>query len=116
LRWVDPSGHQRIVFRSQATVDLWELFQSELAELRETYDAWIAENELKERAFEEKYGKIEVMQFGMGGGLSSASSLLRPGSIVIGKFPAYLKVAKQLGAKRFNIPASFWEKMSGPAR
>jgi hypothetical protein len=31
---------------------------------------------------------------------------------VIGKYPNYLKVADEVGAKRFNIPANIWNKMS----
>jgi RHS repeat-associated protein len=35
---------------------------------------------------------------------------------VIGKYPNYLKVADQIGAKRFNIPTSVWNKMSEAQR
>ena len=31
---------------------------------------------------------------------------------VIGKYPNYLKVADQIGAKRFNIPSNVWNKMT----
>jgi hypothetical protein len=35
---------------------------------------------------------------------------------VIGKYPNYLKVADQIGAKRFNVPANIWNKMSEAER
>jgi RHS repeat-associated protein len=35
---------------------------------------------------------------------------------VIGKYPNYLKVAEQMGAKKFNIPANVWNKMSEAER
>jgi hypothetical protein len=35
---------------------------------------------------------------------------------VLGKYPNYLKVADQIGAKKFNIPANVWNKMSEAER
>jgi hypothetical protein len=35
---------------------------------------------------------------------------------VIGKYPNYLKVADEVGAKRFNIPTNIWNKMSETQR
>jgi RHS repeat-associated protein len=35
---------------------------------------------------------------------------------VIGKYPNYLKVADQIGAKRFNIPTNVWNKMTEAER
>src|SRR6266487_3694886 len=35
---------------------------------------------------------------------------------VIGKYPNYLKVADEVGAKRFNIPTNIWNKMSEAQR
>ena len=35
---------------------------------------------------------------------------------VIGKYPNYLKVAEEIGAKKFNIPAGVWNKMSEAER
>jgi hypothetical protein len=32
--------------------------------------------------------------------------------IVIGRYPIYLDVAKDLGARAFNIPASVWDSMT----
>ena len=35
---------------------------------------------------------------------------------VIGKYPKYLELAEQIGAKRFNIPEQIWERMSDTER
>lgn len=34
------------------------------------------------------------------------------GTIVLGKFPEYIKLADDIGAKRFSIPTSVWNRMS----
>lgn len=34
------------------------------------------------------------------------------GTTVLGKFPDYIKLANEVGAKRFNIPTSVWNSMS----
>jgi hypothetical protein len=41
-----------------------------------------------------------------------SSSTTRGGETVLGKFPDYLKLADELGARRFNVPGEVWNKMS----
>ena len=36
----------------------------------------------------------------------------KSGQTVLGKFPDYLKLADEIGAKRFNIPMDVWNKMT----
>jgi hypothetical protein len=38
------------------------------------------------------------------------------GKTVLGHYPAYTELAEQLGARRFNIPTSVWNKMSEAER
>ena len=40
------------------------------------------------------------------------SEIADAGRSVLGKYPDYIKLAKQLGAKRFNVPTNIWNKMS----
>jgi hypothetical protein len=49
-----------------------------------------------------------------GGGLSKIAGSAGPdaGIAVIGKFPRYLELAEELGAKRFNIPPNIASEMS----
>ena len=35
------------------------------------------------------------------------------GQTVLGKFPDYMNLAGELGARRFSIPTQIWNKMSG---
>ncbi|MCX6544157.1 MAG: RHS repeat-associated core domain-containing protein [Acidobacteria bacterium] len=50
---------------------------------------------------------------GMGGAETAlAGSATATGTVVIGSYPRYLELARELGAKSFNIPRSIWEKMS----
>jgi RHS repeat-associated protein len=35
---------------------------------------------------------------------------------VIGKYPKYLELAEQIGAKRFNVPEQIWDRMSDAER
>ncbi|MCX6545915.1 MAG: RHS repeat-associated core domain-containing protein [Acidobacteria bacterium] len=50
---------------------------------------------------------------GMGGAETAlAGSATATGTVVIGSYPRYLELARELGAKSFSIPASVWEKMS----
>jgi RHS repeat-associated protein len=44
--------------------------------------------------------------------LKGSEAATKAGQTVLGKFPDYLKLADQLNAKKFNIPASVWNKMS----
>jgi RHS repeat-associated protein len=41
-----------------------------------------------------------------------SSSAAKGGQTVLGKFPDYLKLADEVGARRFNVPAEVWNKMS----
>jgi len=41
-----------------------------------------------------------------------AGTVGKLGQAVLGKFPDYLKLADELGAKRFNIPSDVWSKMN----
>ena len=41
-----------------------------------------------------------------------AGSATATGTVVIGSYPRYLELARELGAKSFNIPAGVWDKMS----
>jgi hypothetical protein len=41
---------------------------------------------------------------------------LSGGRSVLGHHPEYLKVASDLGAKRFDVPESIWKAMSEPER
>jgi len=34
------------------------------------------------------------------------------GQVVLGKFPEYLDVAQQVGARAFNIPIQYWNSMT----
>jgi len=34
------------------------------------------------------------------------------GTTVLGKYPDYINLAEELGAKRFNIPTNVWNKMT----
>jgi hypothetical protein len=34
------------------------------------------------------------------------------GTSVLGKYPDYINLAEQLGAKRFSVPSNIWNKMS----
>ncbi|MEO4004179.1 hypothetical protein [Flavobacterium sp. CAU 1735] len=36
----------------------------------------------------------------------------KTGTSVLGKYPDYINLASELGAKRFNVPASIWNKMT----
>lgn len=44
--------------------------------------------------------------------LSIEATSVAKGTTVLGKFPDYIKLADDLGAKRFNIPTSVWNRMS----
>jgi len=46
------------------------------------------------------------------GGYLLLRSVPRTGVTVLGKYPDYLNLASELGAKRFNIPTKIWNKMS----
>ena len=41
-----------------------------------------------------------------------AGSATGTGTVVIGSYPRYLELARELGAKSFSIPAGVWDKMS----
>lgn len=45
-----------------------------------------------------------------------AGSVAATGTVVIGSYPRYLELARELGAKSFNIPTSVWKKMSEAER
>ncbi|HRT29095.1 MAG TPA: hypothetical protein P5527_04825 [Kiritimatiellia bacterium] len=45
-------------------------------------------------------------------GGNRAADAARSGKTVLGKYPDYINLAEDLGAKRFNIPARVWDKMS----
>ena len=51
-----------------------------------------------------------------GGGYSflddAAKAASKTGKSVLGKYPDYIKLADELGAKRFSIPTHIWNKMS----
>jgi hypothetical protein len=60
---------------------------------------------------------LTALTFGQGAAATSASNACKigkatsGGETVLGKFPDYLKVADDLGARRFNVPAEVWNKM-----
>lgn len=41
-----------------------------------------------------------------------AGSAAKAGTTVLGNYPEYVRLAKGIGAKRFQIPKSVWDKMS----
>jgi len=41
-----------------------------------------------------------------------AKGVAAKGSSVLGKYPDYIKLSSELGAKRFSIPTNIWNKMS----
>jgi RHS repeat-associated protein len=53
---------------------------------------------------------------GMGAAETVVGSATATGTVVIGSYPRYLELARELGAKSFNIPTSVWEKMSEAER
>ncbi len=44
--------------------------------------------------------------------VDEAASAAKTGTTVLGKYPDYINLAGELGAKRFNIPISVWNKMT----
>jgi RHS repeat-associated protein len=38
--------------------------------------------------------------------------LIKRGITVLGKFPDYIKLADKIGARKFNVPTKYWNKMS----
>ncbi len=45
-------------------------------------------------------------------GLGAEAIAAKTGTTVLGKYPDYINLAEQLGAKRFNVPTNIWNKMS----
>jgi hypothetical protein len=52
---------------------------------------------------------IPGLSYGRGAGL-----VAKRGIAVLGKYPGYVEMAEQLGAKYFNISSSAWARMSKP--
>jgi RHS repeat-associated protein len=50
---------------------------------------------------------------GVGGGVTAE---IQKGTIVLGRYPEYLKVGKDIGAKTFNIPQGQWETLNQTER
>lgn len=55
--------------------------------------------------------KLSKSWFGTAFG-SAAQGAAKGGASVLGKYPDYINLAKELGAKRFSIPSNVWNKMS----
>ena len=49
---------------------------------------------------------------GLGATTSTAEITAKEGITVLGKYPDYINLASELGAKRFNIPTNIWNKMT----
>jgi RHS repeat-associated protein len=45
-------------------------------------------------------------------GMPGKKAAAKMGTTVLGKYPDYINLAGELGAKRFNIPANIWNKMT----
>jgi len=45
-------------------------------------------------------------------GIGGSSEMIRQGTTVLGKFPEYLQVAKDIGGKTFNVPNELWNKLT----
>jgi hypothetical protein len=48
----------------------------------------------------------------LGGAAKLVGPAAKSGTSVLGKFPDYMKLSGELGAKRFSIPTDIWNKMS----
>jgi hypothetical protein len=44
--------------------------------------------------------------------LKGAGKAVAKGVTVLGKYPNYINLASEIGAKRFNIPTNIWNKMT----
>jgi hypothetical protein len=45
-------------------------------------------------------------------GVSKVAKISKSGKTVLGKYPDYLNLSDEIGAKRFNIPTEVWNKMT----
>jgi hypothetical protein len=57
-------------------------------------------------------GITTIVGAGMASPGASVSNAVKGGTTVLGHYPAYTKLATELGARRFQIPTSVWNKMS----
>lgn len=59
---------------------------------------------------------FEVFTLGIGteisAGARSLNTAAKTGTTVLGHYPEYVKLAESIGARRFQIPKSVWNKMS----
>jgi RHS repeat-associated protein len=123
LRNVDPDGKEPVT----VGLVLWGLYEigSGIYDAYTAYRTWNDPNaSAAERSIATGGLLAGILLPGGGYGTAGRAALKHVDDVadaaagvrVIGKFPQYLELAEQIGAKRFNIPEKVWEAMSDAER
>jgi hypothetical protein len=103
------------------------IFQTNIIEAKViVFDAIVSETIFTESVVENKNVSVKILENDFEISCKSGSKLIafrnmaicyegnaaKGGTTVLGHYPEYVKLAESLGARRFQIPTSVWNKMS----
>ena len=113
VNWVDPLGLYRSYEFLRALVPGQVLFDQGVTAFENNQYIWgtayIAGMLAEQVLFVLSFGEPAMIN---NGGQCLVSEASKSGKTVLGKYPDYINLADDIGAKRFNVPTDVWNKMS----
>ncbi len=84
------------------------LYQDEIAASSQAFMQMV----IDEPAYGAGYAAEKFLEMALLGRLMPASISSESGVTVLGKYPDYINLAENLGARKFSVPTKFWNRMS----